>query len=303
MTDDEPRPRGVTSRWERVTEAVVVDDGYLKPLGAHHWAFYVEAKPVLLVSFDTVTAIREHADRLPQYHAMARARGWSHLCIISDGETWWRDPAVFAYFDQLVDDGFMENFDQVVFYGQGAAGYAAGAYCAAAPGCEVVLVAPRATLDPARVPWEDRHPSATGIDFSGRYSYAPDMIEAAENVWLIHDPHHPADARHAALFAAPWVTPVFARHTGDGTEDTLIEMRIFDKIMEATFAGAMSLRYFARLWRGRRSNASYLRELLAVAESSGHTAREVMICRSVTRRLNAPRFARRLAKLTGADQR
>ena len=42
-----------------------------------------------------------------------------------------------------------------------------------------------------------------------------------------------------------------------------------------------------------------LENLLAAARLAGHPEREIMICRSVTSRLNAPRFARRLAELTG----
>jgi hypothetical protein len=61
----------------------------------------------------------------------------------------------------------------------------------------------------------------------------------------------------------------------------------------------MSADRFSWLWRGRRSNGSYLGAVLAAARLSGHTRREVKICRSVTARLNAPRFARRLAELTG----
>ena len=45
--------------------------------------------------------------------------------------------------------------------------------------------------------------------------------------------------------------------------------------------------------------AQELRAVLAAARLSGHPRREIKICRSVTSRLNAPRFARRLAELTG----
>ena len=42
-----------------------------------------------------------------------------------------------------------------------------------------------------------------------------------------------------------------------------------------------------------------LAAVLAAARLSGHPKREIKICRSVTSRLNAPKFARRLAELTG----
>ena len=104
---------------------------------------------------------------------------------------------------------------------------------------------------------------------------------------------------HAALFDRPWTTPLLARRTGEGTEDTLQEMQVLDRILEAAMERKLSAELFSWLWRGRRSNASYLRATLAAARVSGHPRREAMICRSVTTRLDAPRFARRLAELTG----
>jgi hypothetical protein len=139
------------------------------------------------------------------------------------------------------------------------AGYAAAAFSIAAPGAELVLVAPRATQDPTRAGWDTRHRAARRIDFTDRYGYAPDMIESAEKVWLIHDPLNPPDAMHAALFQRPWVTPLFARHTGEATEDALTEMQALDRILEAVMEKRFSPEFFAWLWRGRRSNADYLR--------------------------------------------
>jgi hypothetical protein len=150
--------------------------------------------------------------------------------------------------------------------------------------------------------WDERHRIARRINFRSRYGYAPDLTESASTVWLIHDPLHRPDAMHATLFLRPWVVPLRARYTGEGTEDTLREMRVLDRILEAVMDGKFSPSYFGWLWRGRRSNGSYLRAILAAARLSGHRKREIMICRSVTSRLNAPRFARRLAELTGEGQ-
>ena len=285
--------------WQRAMLAIAENDGDFLPLGDAHYAFFAEERPVLLVTFEDAGAVRDRPGNLPEHYALAKDRGWSTLTILAEGETWWRDPAVFRYFDRLADDGFLEDFDRVIFYGAGAAGYAAAAYSITAPGAELVLVAPRATLDPALAGWDSRHRVARRINFRSRYGYAPDMTESASRVWLIHDPLHRPDAMHAALFQRPWVTPLHARHTGEGTEDTLIEMRVLDRIIEAAMDGKFSAEFFSWLWRGRRSNGNYLRSILAAARLAGHPEREIMICRSVTSRLNAPRFARRLAELTG----
>jgi hypothetical protein len=288
--------------WLAAMDAIADEDGYLERLGTRHWAFFAEEKPVLLVTFERAEAIRARESQLPAAYAMAKARGWSLLTIAAEGETWWRDRAVWGYFDRLVDDAFFDDFDQVLFYGAGAAGYAACAYSVAAPGARVLAVAPRATLDPSVAGWDRRHSAARRLDFTSRYGYAPDMTEGAAAVWLVHDPLAALDAMHVALFRAPWVTPLRARRTGEATERALAGAAILDKVLEDAMAGALSVAGFARLWRSRRSYAPYLKGMLATAAARKRPDLEARICRSVTRRMKAPRFAKRLAELTGGQK-
>jgi len=44
-----------------------------------------------------------------------KKNGWSHLSIISDGDTSFHDPKVYSYFDRLDDDEIFDDFDHVVF--------------------------------------------------------------------------------------------------------------------------------------------------------------------------------------------
>ena len=89
--------------------------------------------------------------------ACCEALGWSHLCLLSHGDTWFRDNRVYGYFDRLIDDGFFDEFEQVIFYGAGACGYAAAAFSVAAPGAKRGDARPQATLDPRVAEWDDRY--------------------------------------------------------------------------------------------------------------------------------------------------
>lgn len=287
--------------WLSAMDLIAEDDGYLERLGAHHWAFFAEDRPQLLVTFEQAETIRARESQLPAAYEIAKARGWSLLTLIAEGETWWRDRAVWGYFDRLVDDAFFDDFDQVLFHGAGPAGYAACAYAVAAPGARVLAVAPRATLDPEVAGWDRRNLAARRLDFTSRYGYAPDMTEGAGHVWLVHDPLHAPDAMHAALFRAPWVTPLKARRTGETIERALIGTGILDKVLEDAMAGTLTPAGFARHWRSRRSYAFYLKTILAQAAAKNRPELEKRICRSVTRRMKAPKFAARLAELTGAN--
>lgn len=287
--------------WLSAMDLIAEDDGYLERLGARHWAFFAEDRPQLLVTFERAETIRARESQLPAAYEMAKARGWSLLTLIAEGETWWRDRAVWGYFDRLVDDAFFDDFDQVLFHGAGPAGYAACAYAVAAPGARVLAVAPRATLDPEVAGWDRRNLAARRLDFNSRYGYAPDMTEGAGHVWLVHDPLHAPDAMHAALYRAPWVTPLKARRTGEATERALVGVGVLDKVLEDAMAGTLTPAGFARHWRSRRSYAAYLKTILAQAAAKNRPELEKRICRSVTRRMKAPKFAARLAELTGAN--
>mgnify|MGYP006172564255 CR=1 FL=1 len=163
--------------WLARMEEICEDSGYFDPLGAQHWAFFADEGTTLLVTFEQLDSIRATPTQMPMGTTLAAEKGWSHLCLIAEGETWYRDPLVYRYFDRLVDDAFFEDFDRVVFYGAGMGGYAATAFSVCAPGASVVALQPRATLDPTIAVWDKRHLAQRWRDFTSRFGYAPDMIE------------------------------------------------------------------------------------------------------------------------------
>ena len=285
--------------WLTLMDQIGEEAGYFQTVGACHWAMFVDESPTLIVSFETVDQARARTGQMPQAHGLAARHGWSHLCVIADGETWYRDPAVYAFFDRLIDDAFFEDFDRVLFMGAGMGGYAATAFSVCAPGCTVLATSPRATLDPAQAGWDPRNRAARKLDFTARFGYAPDMVEGAGRVFLIHDPMNRVEAMHVALFRAPYVTPLPARHSGERLDQTLTEMDVMPGLVEAAVDGTLDRVTFAKAWRKRRDHGAYLRTILGLAAAAGSPAREIMVCRSVTRRHRAPKFHRRLAELTG----
>ena len=293
-TDPAPLDR---QAWCDRMEELTAEEGYFEPLGARHFAFLHDDGPILLVSFERLDRILARPGQMPSGHDTAKANGWSHLCIICDGDTWFRDPAVYGYFDRLVDDAFFEDFDRVLFYGAAACGYAACAFSVCAPGAIILAVSPRATLDPAVAGWDKRNTDARRLDFTTRYGYAPDMTEGAARVFVIYDPLLPENAMHAALFRADWVTRLPARHFGDGIEQAIEMTGILPNLLTEACEGRLNAPAFARLWRIRRRFGPYLRGMLRKAELLQRPRLALMVCRSVVQRLSAPRFRRRMTEL------
>lgn len=283
--------------WLSALAAIAAEEGSFQPVGPHHWAFFVDDGTTLMVSFETIEQARARAGKMPLAHDISAAHGWSHLCLLADGETWYRDPAVYNYFDNLVDGAFFDRYRRVLFYGAGMGGYAACAFAITVPGAHVLALAPRATLTPAIAGWDGRSRKSRKLDFSSRYGYAPDMLQGAGKVVLIHDPCQREDAMHAALFRAPHITRLTARHAGDRLEWVLGNLGLLPDLIEDAMRARLDAPRFARAWRKRRDFGPYLRQILEIATHARRPGHEAMICRSVTRRLRAPMFAQRLAIL------
>ncbi len=218
----DPKADADLSAWLARMARAGREGGYFHALGTRHWALFHDDGPVLLVTFERLETSGDRTPTgLPAGLAIAQDEGWSCLSLVASGDTWFRDPAIFAYVDQLVQEAFFEGFERVLFYGAAMGAYAACAYSVAAPGAVVLAVQPVATLDPARAGWDRRYLRQRRIGFAGRYGYAPDMTDGAAQVWLLHDPRDPMDAMHAALFARPHVQVLACPHLGPGIDRAL----------------------------------------------------------------------------------
>jgi len=284
--------------WCAAIEGIGEEHGYCNRLGTEHGALLIDGGPRLLISFESRESIQKRPRALPRGFDLVRKHGWSLLTIISEGETWFRDPAVYGFIDRLLDDGFFEDFDQVLFFGSGAAGYAACAFSVAAPGAQVLAIRPQATLAPSVTGWDRRYLSERRRDFNSRYGYAPEMIEAAGRAFIAFDPGYAPDAMHAALFGHDNVTALRCAQTGLRIEGMLDAMDLTSTLIEQAMGGTLSSHSFARLWRARRDSPAYLRSLLKKAEVSGRTDHMIRICKHGLQTRYQNFFAIRLQEIT-----
>lgn len=281
--------------WLDRLEDVADADGYVERLGDAHAAVFIEHKPTLLVSFEPFPSLRvTSSDAQPMGWQLARALGWSHLCLTSKNESWFREGRVYGYFDRLVDDGFFEEFDQVIFYGAGAAGYAAAAFSVAAPGARVLAIQPQATLDPRLTEWDPRFRRQRRLNFTTRYGYAPDMLDAADRAVVLYDPELREDAMHAALFARQNVMTFRMRFMGARLDRGLLRTKILLRIIAQLSAGKLDRLSLAKLYRTRREDVPYLKSLLGRLEQDERVYLNVQLANHVLRTTPGPRFRRSL---------
>ncbi|MEM6636427.1 MAG: phosphoadenosine phosphosulfate reductase [Pseudomonadota bacterium] len=278
--------------WLAKVDEITEDEGYVEPVGRNHTAVFIDREPTVLVvtfeEFDTVRLSNE--DGHPLGFRLAQTQGWSHLCLMAHGETWFRDPAITGYMDRLTDEGFFEDFEHVIFYGAEMGAYGAAAYSVAAPGSDVVLVQPIASLEAARTPWDPRFRDKRRLDFTSRYGYAPEMLEAARRAFIIYDPREHLDSMHAALFDREGTVHLRCPFLGDRIEQDFLQMKILHQVLELAGEKRLDRSSFFRMYRRRRDSAAYLRRLLSALEEADRPWLAALLCRNAVERLNRQRF-------------
>lgn len=291
--------------WLNIMSEIGDEAGYFETLGGRHSAFFSDAGAnVLLVSFETLKGVRDAGGgQMPLGYQIAAPRGWSSLTILAHEPSWYRDRSVFGYFDRLIDDAFFEDFDRVVFYGAGMGGYGAAAFSVAAPGCTVLAMAPQATLDTEMAEWDRRFMRARRLEFTSRFGYAPDMVEACDQVFMVYDPIQQVDAVHVAMFRGPHVHRLRARHIGRDPQAELARMGVLRQLIDAACLGSLTRQSFMQLWRARRDSPHYLGRLIGRIQSQNRPARLLRALRVANERVEHPQLRRALSQVEAQEAR
>ena len=285
--------------WFAQLEDVSEDLGYFEHLEKHAAAF-IDAGPRLLVTFENADTITQRSkESEPFGFNFVREEGWSHLGIYAHSESWYRENRIYRYFDRLIDDGFFEDFDDVLFYGADGGAYAAAAFSVAAPGCRVLAVRPQATLDPRITGFDQRYKDQRIKDFSSRFGYAPDMIEAADRAYVAFDPHQLMDAAHTALFTKRNMTPLRCHGLGSRLDRALEGLDILDVMVHDAMEGTLNTQSFGKMLRARRNYPPYLRSLYNQAMKRDRMDLAVNICAHALRAGHTRFFDEQFDTLTG----
>ncbi len=278
-------------------KAEIGSDGFQRRLDDDHWVTFLGRGATLLVTFETLENTRASDEGgMPLGMDFVEDKDWSLLHFSARTESWFRSPAIYTFLDELVDDCFFEDFDRVTFYGVGTAGYAAAAFSVVAPGANVIVIRPQATLDTEKAGWDHRFPEARRLRFDDRYGYAPDMLDGAGMAVVLYDPVEHLDAVHASLFQGSNVMLLKCRYMRDTIDLSLKQMDLLHRCIELTAKGELTSETFYSLMRVRRDDSRYLRSFMFHVDRENHTLRTAVVCAHVLQRINGPTFRRKLAE-------
>jgi hypothetical protein len=200
---------------------------------------------------------------------------------------------VWDFFDQLIDDEFFDAFDRVLFFGAGLAAHAACAYSVAAPGATVMAFAPQASLNPEFAAFDHRFEEWRRLDFTSRYGYAPDMLDAAAEAHIFFDPSIDEDAAHAAQFNRRHIRRHRLWHFGENPAQLLETTDSLTRLFALYDEGRLDRLEIARVLRKRRQNRAYLVRLVERLVSRDRKRLAAIVCHNAAERLDLPRFRAR----------
>ncbi|MEM8980124.1 MAG: phosphoadenosine phosphosulfate reductase [Pseudomonadota bacterium] len=281
--------------WRDELKALGDAEGFYEDLGAEHTALFVRRGGTLIVTFENLDHVFEgDENRMPWGYNFVEGQNWSMLGLMAHGWTWYRDEAVFDFFDRLRDDRFFTGFEKVVFYGASMGAYAAANFSAASPGATVIMISPQATLDRQIASWETRYHKAWARNYNSRYGYGPQNVQAAEKAHLFYDPRMPLDAMHAALFQSENIVKYPCRYMGHRIASLWILMKLLKPVVRACVDGDMSPLKFAQMMRVRRHTQRYQREMLTRLEEMGRPRLVAQYCRAVLATRGGPKFRKAL---------
>ena len=209
---------------------------------------------ILFVGFDDLSKVRSKTRLRDGWgYSFARKEGWSYLGISTFSENWFRDSDIHCALESLASRGFFRKFGNVVLSGTSMGGYGACAFAPLSPGCTVVAFSPQSTLSPYLAGWDTRYPQGTAQNWSEPFADAATGVRSACRAWVIYDPKHSLDHRHALRISGPNVTHLRARYTGHNTAQFLRQIGVLSEVSKGCALGAMTESVFYSLFRRGRN--------------------------------------------------
>jgi len=266
--------------------------------GPENALMFVPKSRRLVVAFDNLSVVKTDEQRWPWgFKVLSQDMGCSVLGVMAVQRNWFRAEFVHDAFDSLRDQGFFQQFDEVLFYGTSMGGFAALVYQQCAPGANVLAIAPQSTLNRAILPDDDRWGWTARLDWTGRYNDAAGATARAGNVFVIADPYYDPDARQVARLRGDNVTWLRTPFMGHQLPNAFLNMGVLKDLLTAAVAGTLDKPLFYKMFRARRDLARFQHDILMEAEKRGKIRSAIRVCEYTLRKRDAGNIRRTMRRL------
>lgn len=228
-------------------------DGFYEKLGAHALIHVDRGPHVLVVTFDNLSdAGYPGYDIKAWAEKFIRDGGYSHLGVVAQGPTWFRDARLIARMEELAREGFFARFERVVMAGTSMGGFGALAFADLAPGCDVVAFSPQSSLSSELVPWERRFDRGRAQDWSLPRSDAATTLQGVGKVWVVLDPFLIPDLKQVGRLPQDKITLLKSFGQGHKTALLLRRMELLKELMSRAIKGELDEAWFYSATRKRK---------------------------------------------------
>ncbi len=252
----------------------------------------------LVVVFDNISTAREEGQRWPWgFKALWQDMGCSVLGVMCTQRNWFRQDFVHDAFEGLRDQGFFEQFDEILFYGASMGAFGALVYAQCAPGANVLAVAPQSTLDRRIMPDDDRWGWTARLDWDGRFNDAADVLENTGQTFIVADPYFAPDKAQVERIRGERITWLKTAFMGHQLPNAFVVMGILKPMLLAAAGGTLTPELFYRLFRARSDLPRFQHDLLMQAEARGKLKSAIRICEYTLKKRKAQNIKRTLDRL------
>lgn len=298
MSDDPEDLGGIPPWYSEIFPAGLLD-GFYSKLGDHAACFVDRGAHQLVVSFDNLAeAGGKRYDREPWAAKFCSDNGWSHLGILAQPPSWFRDARLITYLEKLRDDGFFEGFERVAFCGTSMGGFGALTFSSLSPGATIIALSPQTTLHADLVPWETRFAKGRRRDWELPYSDAAEQTETAGRIFLVYDPFHKGDSAHIARLHGSNLVPLHGIGLGHKSALVLRRMDRLKPVMKGAIEGSLTPLAFYQMLRARKDVYLYRQIMEEHLRERGHEVRAERFKLAFKRRRKS---ARRSAQQEAAE--
>lgn len=247
-------------------------DGFYQKMGPHSAVFVDRGTHQLVVSFDNLAeAGNPRYDREAWAAKFCADNGWSHLGVLAQPPSWFRDKTLIQFMEHLRDSAFFRRFDRVTFCGTSMGGFGALAFCNLSPGATVIAFSPQSTLAADLVPWEKRFAKGRKRDWSLPYSDAATQTKRADRVYVVYDPFFEEDVKQVARLSGDNI--ILLRGFGLGHKSALVLRRMerLKPVMKLAITGQLTELEFYKLIRNRKDIYLYRKNMEDYLLARGRT--------------------------------
>ena len=279
--------------WYRESLPAGPSRGFCHSRGEHRAVFVDRGPGQLVVSFDNLAeAGGQRYDREAWAAKFCADRDWSHLGILAQPPSWFRDMELISFLEGLRDSGFFKRFARVAFCGTSMGGFGALTFSSLAPGSTVVAFSPQTTLARDKAGWDRRFRKGMRQDWSLPYSDAAEHASCAGRIYLVYDPFLALDRRQAGRLNPANVVELKGFGLGHKSALLLRRMDRLKQVMEQGITGQLTPEGFYRLIRNRKDVYLYRKNMEEHLQQRGRDALAEQLTQAFKRRRKLARAAR-----------